>query len=84
MTGRAVTAVNLFGMGGVFVLQWAFGLVLDAFRCSLDAGGGYPPAAYAFAFVLTATGTSAALLLYLPLARRDKSGRREGGIKTAT
>ena len=84
MTGRAVTAVNLFGMGGVFVLQWAFGLVLDAFRGSLDAGGGYPPAAYAVAFVLTATGTSAALLLYLPLARRNKSGRREGGIKTAT
>ena len=79
MTGRAVTAVNLFGMGGVFVLQWAFGLVLDASRGPLDAAeGGYPPAAYAVAFFLMAAGTTAALLFYLPLARKGLGKNGEG------
>ena len=84
MTGRAVTAVNLFGMGGVFVLQWAFGLILDASRGPLGAaGGGYPPAAYAVAFLLTAAGTTAALLFYLPLAREAGLGRRKKGVRPA-
>ncbi len=77
MTGRAVTAVNFFGMGGVFVLQWAFGLVLDASQGSAGAEGGYPPAGYAVAFLLTAAGTTAALLFYLPLAREGKRSKRE-------
>ena len=79
MTGRAVTAVNLFGMGGVFVLQWAFGLVLAASQGT--AAGGYSPGGYTFAFLLTAAGTTAALLLYLPLARKDRLREREEGIK---
>ncbi|MDP9425061.1 MAG: hypothetical protein M3P37_03265 [Actinomycetota bacterium] len=78
MTGRAVTAVNLFGMGGVFVLQWAFGLVLDA---SQGTAGGDSPEGYAVAFLLTTAGTAAALILYLPLARKDGLRKREEGIK---
>ena len=83
MTGRVVTAVNLFGMGGVFVLQWAFGLVLDASQGSVSAAGGYPPAGYAVAFGLTAAGTTAALLFYLPLARKGKRWRKGDGVKPA-
>ena len=82
MTGRVVTAVNLFGMGGVFVLQWASGLVLDASRGPLGAGD-YPPDGYAVAFGLTAGGTTAALLLYLPLARKGKRMRKGDGVRPA-
>lgn len=84
MTGRVVTAVNLCGMGGVFVLQWAFGLVLDASQGSLDVAVGYPPGGYAVAFLLTAAGTTVALLFYLPLARKVGLGRRGTGFKNAT
>ena len=84
MTGRAVTAVNLFGMGGVFVLQWAFGLVLDASGGPIGAGTGYPPAAYAVAFLLTAAGTTVALLFYLPLDRKGGLGKREEGVRPTT
>ena len=83
MTGRAVTAVNLFGMGGVFVLQWAFGLVLDASRGTIGAGAGYPPGAYAVAFLLMAAGTAVALLFYLPLARKGGLGKKGEGVRPA-
>jgi hypothetical protein len=62
LTGRAVTAVNLFGIGGAFVIQWVQGLVIDAF--GPDAAGGYPAQAYAAAFGLAALGSLAALLFF--------------------
>jgi predicted MFS family arabinose efflux permease len=71
LTGRAVTAVNLFGIGGAFVIQWVQGLVIDAFGRLPD--GGYPLEAYATAFALTTFGTLLAVLFYLsgsPLPRR--------------
>jgi hypothetical protein len=69
MTGRAVTAVNLFGIGGAFLLQWWMGLIVGAFPA--DAAGHYPPQAYTAAFLFTAAGTLATLALYAPLARRS-------------
>jgi len=69
MTGRAVTAVNLFGIGGAFLLQWWMGLIVGAFPAG--AAGHYPPQAYTAAFLFTAAGTLVTLTLYTPLARRS-------------
>jgi len=68
MTGQAVTAVNLFGIGGTFLLQWWMGLIIGAFP--VDAAGHYPPLAYTVALLVTGVGTGAALVWYLPLARQ--------------
>jgi MFS family permease len=68
MTGQAVTAVNLFGIGGTFLLQWWMSLIIGAFP--VDAAGHYPPLAYTAALLVTGVGTGAALVWYLPLARQ--------------
>ncbi|MCG3211244.1 MAG: hypothetical protein FOGNACKC_04883 [Anaerolineae bacterium] len=67
ITGRAVSLVNLFGIGGSFVLQWALGFIIGGFPA--DAAGRYPPLAYSTAWSVTAAGLLLALLWYLPLAR---------------
>jgi predicted MFS family arabinose efflux permease len=68
MTGKAVTATNLFAIGGTFLLQWWMGLIIGLWP--VDAAGHYPPPAYTAALLSTAAGTFLALLWYLPLARR--------------
>jgi predicted MFS family arabinose efflux permease len=68
ITGQAVTAVNLFGIGGTFLLQWWMGLIISAFI--VDTAGHYPPQAYSAALLFTATGTLLTLIWYLPLLRR--------------
>lgn len=68
MTGKAVTAANLFAIGGVFVLQWLMGLIINQFAA--DGAGHYPPQAHSAALFFTATGTLIALLWYLPLVKR--------------
>lgn len=68
MTGKAVTAVNLFAIGGTFLLQWWMGLIIGLWP--VDAAGHYPPPAYTAALISTAVGTLLALLWYFPLARR--------------
>lgn len=68
MTGRAVSTVNLFGIAGVFLLQWLIGVVVDLFPP--DAAGHYPPEAYTVALMVTAAATLLALFWYLPLARK--------------
>jgi sugar phosphate permease len=68
MSGRAATAVNLFGFGGAALVQWWMGLIIGSF--ARDAGGHYPPAAYAAAFGFTMLGSTLGLLWYLPLGRR--------------
>jgi nitrate/nitrite transporter NarK len=67
LTGRAVTAVNVFGLSGTFLLQWVMGLIIGTFPA--DGLGHYPPQAYSAAFGFTAAGTLAMLLWYLPLTR---------------
>jgi sugar phosphate permease len=74
ITGQAVTAVNLFGIGGTFLLQWWLGLIVDAFPA--DAAGRYPPQTYTAALLFTAVGTGLALLWYLPMARQPNSETR--------
>lgn len=68
MTGRAVTAVNLFGIGGSALIQWGMGLVIGSF--AQDAAGHYPPEAYATALGITALGGALSLLWYHSLVRR--------------
>ena len=67
LTGRAVTAINLFGFGGVALLQWGLGILIGAF--SRDTSGAYAPEAYSAAFTATAVLGLAALIFYLPLLR---------------
>jgi predicted MFS family arabinose efflux permease len=67
ITGQAVTAVNFFGIGGTFLLQWWIGLIIGAFPA--DAARHYPPQAYTSALLFTAVGTLLTLIWYLPLAR---------------
>ncbi len=69
MTGKAVTAVNVFAIGGTFVLQWWMGLVIGLFPT--DAAGHYPPMAYSVTLVLTAAGALIALIWYRPLAKKS-------------
>jgi predicted MFS family arabinose efflux permease len=68
MSGRAITAANMFGFGGTALIQWWMGLIIGAF--APDAQGHYPPGAYAAAFLFTFVGTVLALLWYATLARK--------------
>jgi len=72
LTGRAVTATNLFAIGGTFLLQWWMGLIIGRFPA--DAGGHYPPAAHAAALLFTAAGTLVVLIWYLPMLRAGGGG----------
>jgi MFS family permease len=67
MTGKAVTAINLFAIGGTFLLQWWMGLIVGLFPA--DASGAYPPQAYSAALTFTGVGTLLTLLWYLPMLR---------------
>ena len=67
LTGRAVTALNLFGIGGSALLQWGLGLLIEGVAGT--GTGPYPPEAYSAAFAFTAALSLAALLFYLPLLR---------------
>ncbi len=78
MTGRAVTAVNLFGIGGTALLQWSMGVIVGSF--GRNPQGHYPPEAYATAFALTIVGGLLALVFYAPLARQGASQDRGAGI----
>jgi predicted MFS family arabinose efflux permease len=67
MSGRAITAVNMFGFAGTALLQWWMGLIINLF--APDAQGHYPLAAYASAFAFTAVGTALVLGWYITLRR---------------
>ncbi len=70
LSGRSVTAVNVFGLTGTFVLQWLMGVVVGGFPA--DAHGHYPPQAYSLAFAITTVGTLVTLLWYLPMKRTNE------------
>jgi len=71
MSGRAITAVNMFGFAGTALLQWWMGLIIGAF--APDAQGHYPAMAYAAAFLFTAVLTALALAWYATLARQPQA-----------
>ena len=63
---RAVTAVNLFGIGGGALLQWGLGAVVGAFEA---VDGRHPPLAFQSALGVTALLVLVALVRYAPLTR---------------
>jgi predicted MFS family arabinose efflux permease len=67
MPGRAVTAVNLFGIGGGAVMQWGLGAVIGAFEPA--PLGGAPDAAFTAAVLVTLGVVVAALVAFVPLVR---------------
>lgn len=71
MTGKAVTAINVFAIGGTFLLQWWMGLIIGLFPA--DAAGAYPPQAYSAALLFTGIGTTLTLLWYLPMLRAQRA-----------
>jgi MFS family permease len=71
LVGRGMTLLNMWTMGGVFVVQFASGLVVDLFAGSPDA---YPLAAYRTVFGLQALFVLLAIAVYLP-ARDPLKGR---------
>lgn len=77
LMGRAVSAVNLFGIGGTALLQWSMGMLIGLF--GRDAGGHYPAEAYVLAFSLTGLGGLLALVWYARL--RDRPGSARDGAR---
>lgn len=71
MTGKAVSAINVFAIGGTFLLQWWMGLIIGRFP--VDAAGAYPPQAYSAALIFTGVGTTLTLLWYLPMLREKRA-----------
>ena len=61
-TGRAITAINLFTWGGVFVVQVTTGAIVNAFPA--DALGRSPLAAYQAMFATLAVVLLVAVLIY--------------------
>nr|NIQ93516.1 hypothetical protein [Desulfuromonadales bacterium]NIS39859.1 hypothetical protein [Desulfuromonadales bacterium] len=75
ITGRVLSAVNLFAIGGSGLLQWWLGLVIGTFPLTDQ---GTPPAiAYATVFTLTAGAGLAALVAYLPLLKETGVAAQE-------
>jgi sugar phosphate permease len=70
MSGRALTAVNMFSFGGTTLIQWWMGVIISMF--GRDDLGRYPPEAYAAAFAFTSVGTALALIGYLPFVRAGR------------
>lgn len=68
ITGVAVTAVNIFGIGGSALMQWGLGGLIGLF--GQDPAGAYPLAAYRAAFLTTAALCLLATVAYLPLLLR--------------
>ncbi len=60
LTGRAITAVNFFGMVGAMVVQWLMGVLIES-------GGGVD--GYRLAFTVTLALGAVAIGAYVPVAR---------------
>lgn len=67
MPGRAVTAVNLFGIGGGALMQWGLGAVIGRYPSA--PGGGAPDEAFFAAVLVSVAITTAALAVFAPLVR---------------
>jgi predicted MFS family arabinose efflux permease len=74
VTGLVISAANVFGIGGTFLVQWWMGLIIGAFPAN---AGHYPPQAHLAALSFTAVGGLLALLWYLPLARSSAQARQK-------
>jgi predicted MFS family arabinose efflux permease len=71
MMGKASSALNLFAIGGTFLVQWWMGLIIESF--APVAPGQYPPAAYSAALLFTGIGSLLACAWYWPFAGRQEN-----------
>lgn len=71
LTGRATTAVNLFGIGGTFLMQWGMGAVIGRYP---RTDGAYPPEAFGAAFGAAAVLGALALAAFALGRRFDRKG----------
>jgi MFS family permease len=62
LTGRAATAINVFAIGGTFILQWLMGVIIGSYP--VDGGGHYPAHAYTVTLLTMAAGMAVALVWY--------------------
>ncbi|MEX1019631.1 MAG: MFS transporter [Litorilinea sp.] len=71
MMGKAASALNLFAIGGTFMVQWWMGLIIESF--APVAPGQYPPAAYTAALLFTGVGSFLAWVWYWPFGGRQET-----------
>jgi predicted MFS family arabinose efflux permease len=74
MPGRAVTAVNLFGIGGGALVQWGLGGVIG--RYAPTASGAAPDAAFTAAVAVSLGVAVLALVGFAPLMRPSPHAER--------
>lgn len=67
ITGQAITANNLFGFLGTFLVQWLMGVVIGTFVA--NAAGQYPPIAYTTVLLITALCNILVLIRFYPLTK---------------
>ncbi len=72
MTGRAVTALNIFGIGGSALVQWGLGILIGTF--ALAASGDHPIIAYRTLFVVTGGLCVIAVIGYWPMLKKRNIG----------
>jgi MFS family permease len=72
MAGQANAALNIFHIGGAFVLQQAIGSIIDLWS---DHGGHYPPIAYKVAFGITIALQLIALLWFVRAAPKISAAK---------
>jgi hypothetical protein len=80
MSGRATTALNLFGFTGTALIQGGMGLIIGWFPATPD--GAYPPAAYTAAFLVSMIGCLLAVAWYLPLALSQQASAARVAISS--
>lgn len=72
MSGRAATALNIFGFLGGWGLQWSMGQMINAY--GKDVHGHYTVTGYQWAFSIPFLCGCIALLIYVPLLRHTQKG----------
>jgi MFS family permease len=77
LAARALTAVNLAGIGGAMLVQWGMGVIIELGR---DASGAYGIAAYRPAFLVTAALGVVAVGVY---GLGGRSGHERPGVRAS-
>jgi predicted MFS family arabinose efflux permease len=79
MPGRAVTAVNLFTIGGAAIMQAGLGMVIGWFP--LAPGGAAPPNAFAAAIIVALVVVVVTLFRFLPLMHEAAPPERDCAVR---
>ena len=77
IAGQANAALNMFHIGGAFVIQGAIGLVINHW---ISHHGHYPTIAYKTAFALVVVFQIVGIAWFLPVLRVARSGNATEGV----